>query len=391
MLGTGRIGLVAVPASYIASLEALSTTMINGADLPSDPARAAQVVANANVEIAVLGPELDLRLALDTTVKLLESCPEIDVILMAEPTQSTLIDAMGAGIRQVVGPDMSGPDLEATLSGLIEAAALRRARLVAEAPAVPEQQGRLITVMAAKGGVGKSTIAVNLAAQMAQAAPDEVVLVDLDLMAGEVDLLLGLEGKASVASVASVGCMVNGPMVKLSLTRHPSGLLVLPAPDTLVEADAVDCDLIMEVLAVLKASFSFVIVDTAPGADAALAAAVEMSEDLLAVATPDVGGLRSLRRNLDGLQTLGLTSARRHLVLNRADYRTGLTSQAIESTIELPIAQSIPDARELAVVANQGLIFTATQPKAEVTRAFRALAARLDPKEAANRRVAVAT
>jgi pilus assembly protein CpaE len=390
VLATGRIGLVAVPAPYIASLEDLPVSTINGADLPREPSGAAQVIAAAKVDIVVLGAELDLRLAFATTAELLQTCPEIDVVLMTEPTQPVLVEAMTVGVRQVVSPDSSGADLHAILSRLVEASILRRARLASEGTGSMLAKGRLISVMAAKGGVGKSTVAVNVAAELAQAAPDDVALVDLNLMAGEVDRMLGIEPKASVASVASTGTMIDSAVVKLSLTRHSSGLLVLPAPDTLEAADSIDCDLVMDALAVLKGSFRFVVVDTAPGADAALAAAVELSDDLLVIATPDLGGLRSLRRNLDGLETLGLTSARRHLVLNRADYRTGLNAQAIEAAVELPIAQSIPDTREIAMAANQGVIFTYSQTKSEAARAFRSLAARLNPTEATNRRVTVA-
>ncbi|MCP3989147.1 MAG: P-loop NTPase [Actinomycetia bacterium] len=360
----------------------LQTTTINATDVSDDAARTAQVIANTNCDLVVLGSELELELALAAATELTASFPEMDLVLMAEMTHTVLASAMGAGVRQVLSPDTTGPELNEALVRLSGVVALRRTRLAVTAEEEPEQDsGRLITVMAAKGGVGKSTLAVNLAAELARDAHDEVVLVDLNLMAGEIDLLLGIEPKATIASVASEGSAVEAAVIKLSLTRHPSGILILPAPDSLIDADGIDPDLILEVLNKLKASFRYVVVDTAPGAGAALAAAVEAADDLLAVATPDLGGLRSLRRNLDGLDTLGLIQARRHLVLNRSDYRTGLTSQTIENTVELPIAVSIPDTREIPMAANQGMIFVRTQTKTEAARSFRTLATKLEPGE----------
>jgi pilus assembly protein CpaE len=228
-------------------------------------------------------------------------------------------------------------------------------------------------------------VAVNLAVELARRAPNEVVLVDLDLMAGEVDILLGLDPKATVASVASPGAMLDPTALKLSLTAHSSGLLVLPAPDNLIDADSVDCELVLKMMEMLSSSFRYVVVDTAPGAGEALAAAVELADDLLVVATPDAGGLRSLKRNLDGLDALGLTRARRHLVLNRADMRTGMSNEAIEARMELAISYAIPQSREIPVAANQGLSFIEAYPKAPAIRAFKELAARLTSPAARQR------
>jgi pilus assembly protein CpaE len=381
--GTCRITLVGIPIPFIASFGELQTSTINAADLPADPIRAAQAAANTSADLVVLGSELDLELALAMASELTASFPEIDLVLMADMTHTVLADAMTAGVRRVLSPQITGQELHDHLAKLSETVSLRRSRMAVAVADGAEAAvaGRLITVMAAKGGVGKSTIAVNLAAELAREAVDEVVLVDLNLTAGEVDLLLGIDPKATVAAVATPGVSAEAAVIKLSLTRHPTGILLLPAPDSLIDADGIDPDLILDVLIKLKTCFPFVVVDTAPGAGAALASAAEAADDLIAVATPDLGGLRSLRRNLDGLDTLGLNQAHRHLVLNRSDYRTGLTAQTIESTIELPIAISIPECREIPAAANQSMVYTRAHTKSDAAQAFRNLANRLNPTE----------
>ncbi|MDH4364467.1 MAG: P-loop NTPase [Acidimicrobiia bacterium] len=377
------------PGSMISALKDLPVTTINPADLPDGPTRIAQYLAGVGGDLVVFGPGLSLDVVMATARDMEQSFPEVDVVLVHQPTPSLLGDAMAAGIRQVIAPETATPVIAETVAHLAAAAALRRARLAGpaaaggpggpEAAAAPSRQGQLITVMSAKGGVGRTTVAVNLALELSRGAPNEVVLVDLDLVAGEVDQLLGLEHRSTVATVATPGVPLDLTVLKLSLCPHPTGLLVLPAPDNLVDADAVDPDRLVEILTMLKGAFRTVVVDTAPGAGAPLAVAAEVADELLAIATPDLGGLRSLRRNLDGLDQLGFTQAHRRLVLNRADLRTGLSTQAIESTVELPVSHAIPECREIPVAANQSLPLVEAYPKADAVRVLRELAAALRP------------
>jgi len=387
--GHGRVTLVTTPGSMISALKDLPVTTINPADLPDGPTRIAQYLAGVGGDLVVFGPGLSLDVVMATARDMEQSFPEVDVVLVHQPTPSLLGDAMAAGIRQVIAPETATPVIAETVAHLAAAAALRRARLAGpaaaggpggpEAAAAPSRQGQLITVMSAKGGVGRTTVAVNLALELSRGAPNEVVLVDLDLVAGEVDQLLGLEHRSTVATVATPGVPLDLTVLKLSLCPHPTGLLVLPAPDNLVDADAVDPDRLVEILTMLKGAFRTVVVDTAPGAGAPLAVAAEVADELLAIATPDLGGLRSLRRNLDGLDQLGFTQAHRRLVLNRADLRTGLSTQAIESTVELPVSHAIPECREIPVAANQSLPLVEAYPKADAVRVLRELAAALRP------------
>jgi len=389
--GHGRVTLVTTPGSMISALKDLPVTTINPADLPDGPTRMAQYLAGVGGDVVVFGPGLSLDVVLATARDMEQSFPEVDMVLVHQPTPSLLGDAMAAGIRQVIAPETATPVIAETVAHLAAAAALRRARLAGPAAAggpagpevaAPNRQGQLITVMAAKGGVGRTTVAVNLALELSRGAPNEVVLVDLDLVAGEVDQLLGLEHRSTVATVAVPGVPLDLTVLKLSLCPHPTGLLVLPAPDNLVDADAVDPDRLVEILTMLKGAFRTVVVDTAPGAGAPLAVAAEVADELIAIATPDLGGLRSLRRNLDGLDQLGFTQAHRRLVLNRADLRTGLSTQAIESTVELPVSHAIPECREIPVAANQSLPLVEAYPKADAVRVLRELAAALRPAAA---------
>jgi pilus assembly protein CpaE len=369
------VALVSAAGPILSALARLEVSTIAPVDLPGEPPAIAQFLASTGRDVVVFGPDVVTPTALAASNELRLAYPEVDVVVVAEPTHELVTEAMRNGVRQVVDPSSTG-ELAEVVAQLATAAARRRQRLSGDLAPGKTESG-VITMMAAKGGVGKSTVAVNLAVELARQAANDVVLVDLDLMAGEVDILLGIEPKATIAAVASPGAMLDPTALKLSLTPHSSGLLVLPAPDSLIDADSVDCDLVLKMLHMLASSFTHVVVDTAPGAGSALAAAAEAADDLLVVATADAGGLRSLRRNLDGLDALGLTDARRHLLLNRADMRTGMSNEAIETMMDMAISFAIPQSREIPVAANQSLSFIEAYPKAPAIRAFKELAAKL--------------
>lgn len=387
-----RITLVSMPGPLIGALAGLTTAILNPNDLPSDLEPRARALADSGCDILVLSSDLGTDHSIDLARHIGRSFPEIVTILVAEPTATTLGAAMTAGVRLVIDPTAAGPQIRNEVTRIADEVDLRRTRLqqaigpgapgFIEAPS-PTGAGRVITVMATKGGTGKTTVAVNVAVELARHHPHEVVLVDLDLMAGDLDLLLDLEPSATLASVAIEGTELDLAGIKLALATHSSGLLVLPAPETLVEADAVDPELVKLLLDLLRQSFPFVVVDTGPGAGGVLVEAAEAADELVVVASADLGGLRSLRRSLDALDTLELATARRHLVLNRSNVQTGITIEAVEAAVEMPVVQTIPDAAEIPIAANQGLPYVVTDPKAAAVQALRSLAAGLDPERAA--------
>ncbi len=386
-----RVTLVSMPGPLIGALTGLTTSIMNPNDLAPELDQRARILADSGCDVLILSADLGTDHCLELARYIGRSFPEIEIILVTEPTAATLAAAMTAGVRLVIDPTAAGPQIRNEVARIGDEVDLRRTRIqqavgpgapgFTESPS-PSGRGRVITVMATKGGTGKTTVAVNVAVELARHHPHEVVLVDLDLMAGDLDLLLDLEPSATLASVAIEGTELDTAGIKLALATHSSGLLVLPAPETLIEADAIDPELVKLLLDLLRQSFPFVVVDTGPGAGGVLVEAAEAADDLVVVASADLGGLRSLRRSLDALDTLELATARRHLVLNRSDVRTGITIEEVEAAVEMPVVQTIPEAAEIPIAANQGLPYVVTDPKAGAVQALRSLAAGLDPERA---------
>jgi pilus assembly protein CpaE len=344
----------------------------------SDPATAPDVVT--------LGPGLDAAVALDLARRFDERHPEINVVLIAQPTSALLRSALQAGVRDVVADDAPDDELRQALHRAQVTAARRRANLTGAAD--PGSVSRLITVVSPKGGSGKTSVAVNLAAALATTAPGEVVLVDLDLSFGDVATALRLMPEHSMADAVHnlktpevIGDALGDAMgdaigVKATLTPHQSQLYALCAPEAPEIGERITPVETKAILRLLSSAFRYVICDTSAGLDDHTLGAVELATDLIAVCTMDVPSVRSCRKLLVTLDHVGMTDARRLLVLNRADARVGLEAGDIESTVGMPVEVAVPSSRLMPLAMNRGEPIVLSDPKAPVARQLRSLADR---------------
>ncbi|GAP54654.1 putative septum site-determining protein MinD, partial [Arthrobacter sp. Hiyo6] len=144
-------------------------------------------------------------------------------------------------------------------------------------------------------------------------------------------------------------------MLKAFLTVHPGSIYALCAPPNPVEADEITPEQISRLLEQLAEQFQYVVVDTAPGLPEIGLAAMEQCTDVVWVSAMDIPSVRGLRAGLDVLRQLDILPESRHVVLNMADAKTGLTVQDIESTIGAPVDVSIPRSRAVAFSTNRGI------------------------------------
>jgi pilus assembly protein CpaE len=343
-----------------------------------DPSKVAGELVDDGVEVVVLGPELDGPEALSLARAFDVEHPQVCVVLLAgEGATDLWAGAMAAGVRGVIAPGASDHELGGVITAAVETAARRRGAL---AQAVPARRARTIVVLSPKGGAGKTTIAVNLAVALARICPDQVALLDLDLQFGDVAPSLQLTPQHTLTDVARSAAALDATSVKVFLSAHPSGLWVLAAPDTPPDADEVSAEDAAAAVRLLGAEMPTVVVDTGAGLDEHTLAVVEHATDLLLVSTMDVSSIRSLRKELDLLDALGLTEARRHLVLNRADSKVGLHVHDVETVLGMSVDLSLPSTRAVPLALNQGVPLIESDPRGAATRHIEQLAARFTPQ-----------
>lgn len=324
-------------------------------------------------EVVVLGPEMGAIDALEVAAELDRRHPEIAMVLVAWPSSEVWKHALEAGVRSVVPPTASDEELSATVRRLLDRVERTRVNTTGDdaTPPPAARQHRVITVLSPKGGVGKTTVATNLAAGLAAIHPHEVAIVDLDLQFGDVADSFLLDPAHTMADLPAGP--VDAAALKLMLTATSSSVFALCAPDDPAAGEDVPANAVIGAIETLTRDLPYVILDTGAGIDAATLLAVERSTDLVFVGSLDVPSIRSVRKLIDALDRLGLTGARRHVVLNRADSRVGVSVTDVTETLGLPIAVEVPSSSAVPAALNGGAPVVLSDPRSPAAAAFKKL------------------
>ena len=333
------------------------------------------LVEHPNEAAVVLGSSVPMNLATRFADSVRIARPATSVILVRKRMDSSMLaTSMRSGVRDVVAVR--------DLSQLVEA--VRRAQALAAAmrttsPSSGEdgdRSGTLITVFSTKGGVGKSTIATNLAAAI-QTLNKRVCIVDLDVQGGDVAIMLQLLPIRSLSDIEGLGGVIDTSGVLSLLTTHDSGVSVLAAPLNLEARDSVSPEQVAKVLQVLKTAFDVIVVDTSPAFDDLGLSAFDHSDYLVLVGTLDIPALKNLKMATGTLDLLSMPRSQWRLVLNRADAKVGLAPAEFQRTLGLTISASIPTSRDVLASVNRGETLVASQPRHPVSVAITDLARNL--------------
>jgi Flp pilus assembly CpaE family ATPase len=323
--------------------------------LPGDPARLFEQLTDGELpEVLVIGPEAPAEQVLGLAARLDVQCPGISVLLVARPEPELLQAAMRAGIRDLLDPAADAAEIGTAIDRAASAAAGRR-RVLRPLEDSARYTGRVITVASPKGGVGKTTVATNLAIGLTSSAPQSTVLVDLDVQFGDVASALGLVPEYSLPDAVQGPASQDTMVLKTFLTQHPSGLYAVCGSESPAAGDTVTGDDVTRLLALLAREFRYVVVDTAPGLSEQTLAALDRSSDVVMLSSMDVPGVRGLRKELDVLRELCMIPAGRHVVMNFADAKGGLSVRDVETTIGTGVDVVLPRSAAVPASTNQGV------------------------------------
>lgn len=348
--------------------------------LPADPHELFAQLDQEFPEVLILGPEVPVDDALRLATVLDVSFPELSVVLVSDPDPAFLLQAMRAGIRDIISPASDPAQIRVLLERACQSFASRHRSQEPKQPGSPgSPKGLVIGVFSPKGGVGKTTIATNIAIGLGKIAPMSVVIVDLDLQFGDVASGLYLNPEHTVTDAVSPAAAQDSLVLKAFLTVHPGSIYALCAPQNPVEADDIAPEQIRRLLEQLAEEFQYVVVDTAPGFPEIGLAAMEHCTDVVWVSGMDIPSVRGLRSGLDVLGRLNILPEARHVVLNMADAKAGLTVQDVESTIGAPVDVSIPRSRAVAFSTNRGIPVLQEPVKDPATKGLRQLVDRFNP------------
>ncbi|MFD1214471.1 CpaE family protein [Arthrobacter sp. GCM10027362] len=353
--------------------------------LPATPAELLHHVAGEMPEVILLGPGVRVDEALQLAAVFDVQHPEISLVLVCAVDPDLALSALRAGIRDVLEPAADPDTIRVLLERACHASASRRRNLLP--PAAPEGPGgRILAVTSPKGGVGKTTVAANLAVGLGRVAPMSTVLVDLDVQFGDVATALRLDPEHTLVD-AVTGAAAQDPMVlKAFLSVHPASIYALCAPSSPAEGDRISGENIVHLLKQLASEFQYVVMDTAPGLGEQTLAALEAATDAVFLCGMDVPSVRGLRKELEVLGQLQLVPETRRIVVNTADRHSGLSVQDIEAVLGAPVDVVIPRSRAVAYSMNKGEPLLQDGSRDPAAKALRRLVERFDPARADQQR-----
>jgi pilus assembly protein CpaE len=300
-------------------------------------------------DVCIIDLDHDRRMALDT-VEYLRRTSLVPVSIFAVSSRmdsEAIIEAMRSGCTEYLGKPLQAERLQDSLAQL---ARKKRDSLVSTA------QGKLVTLMGVKGGVGTTTLAVHLAYSLAR-RDKKVLLIDHHPELGEVTLHLGLEthNYGFYELVCNVSRM-DAELLQGFVLKHESGLDVLTSPEGLGMTPRTTPDAIQQTLRFLLRMYDYVVVDTDCRFDEQNISILELSDEFCLISTPQLPAIRSASRFLDYLLRLNFPSSKAQVVLNRWTKKSSLSLENIEKALHRKLFLIVPTSEaELADAIATGI------------------------------------
>jgi pilus assembly protein CpaE len=329
----------------------------------------ADVVAQSHPDIGFVALDSNPDRALELVAQLAKSAPDCAILATSSSTDGNLIlRTMRAGAKEFLTQPLKPEDV---------AAALQRVARQRHGSASGKKQGcTTIAVSGATGGVGSTSLAVNLGCALAANKENSVALLDLDLCLGDADVFLDTIPEYTLTDVSQNVARLDLTLLKRSLTKHDSGLYLLPRPVQLEDAQLVTADDMLRVIGLLKATFTHLVIDISKSFTEIDMLALREADHVLLVTQLDLPCLRNVVRLMMSFQATSQLGDKVKIVVNRAGYETGQISlKKAQETFGREVFWQIPnDYRVMVEVRNNGVPLIQQAPKAAITQSIGQLA-----------------
>jgi len=325
--------------------------------------------------IVIVSVEEPVTRSLTTIQALMRGSPTWTVVgLVNQFDRDVFRRTVLAGARDVIVRGSTASDLH---DALIQAHNADAARVTGTGHDPTAPSGSIIAVFGVKGGVGKTTLATNLAVALAQESSASVALVDLDVPFGDVAMMMDIHPEQDVLDALDSDALEDLERLQTMLVRTPQGVHVLSAPLAPDDAGSLDSRKVGQLLSRLAALHQFVIVDTPVGLTELTAAALDVSELAMLVTTPEIAALRRTHACLRLLQGLEFSTNKLQLVLNRVESRTRVSSQEAIDALGHPVAWRIANDYAAMQSSALGRPVVQSHPKSRLTRDIQVIARQL--------------
>lgn len=340
------------------------------------------VVQQSTPDLVVVALDADRPKALGMIQLLSAQYPNMPILTISMDPQ-TLLQSLQRGAKQFLTPPISLEDLVATLRKMLGTS-------TESGSEGPKQNGMVISVLGSRGGIGCTSLAVNIGATLAADPANSVALLDLDLALGDADIAIELPGseQISLADLARNIERLDMNYLRRALVKHgPTGLSVLRHPLELSEVSTIHEGHVERILNLLKISYSHLVLDLSKALLPTDVMSLRLSDVILLVTQLDLSSLRNVVRIVHTLSAEGDLGDRIRVVVNRADadhIDEGITIKKAEEFFGKPIFWQIPnDAKPMMASRVAGMPLIKHAPKARSQQSIQGLVQTLTGKPVA--------
>ena len=348
----------------------------------SDGQEAVEALPALRPDVALVDLGLPGLDGLHTTETITARYPWVSVIMTSTAADPDYLRrAMLAGARHFLVKPIDAGELTNSIKQVYWIDAGRRAAQAAAPPPVPgaaalhpgvavapARESKVYTFYSAKGGVGCTTIACNLAIALKQATGKEVAIFDCGLLFGDVGVVLNLSPRYTLVDLLPRLGNLHAEDLDQMMATHTSGVKILLAPPSPEKAELVSAEHVRAVLAALRERFDYVLIDTWPTFEERILHVLDASDKIVVLTTLEMPAIKNTRLLLDVTNALSYPPERIALVVNRADSRGSIRMQDVERILQKQFAAEIvSDGRLTTHSLNEGVPFVMTRPDAPIS------------------------
>ena len=327
------------------------------------------VINQSQPDMALVSLDADPEKALNLIQTIRRASPGISILCVSSSQEGSLIlRAMRNGASEFLKSPLQLDDFISALDRI-------RQQMGGKDGESEVGTSQVISIAGVSGGVGSTSLAINLGCVLAQNPRNSVVILDLDMTLGDADVWLDIIPDYTIQDVAENIARLDFSLLKRSLTKHECGAFLLPRPVQIETRPVITPDELRRFIALLKATFTHLIVDTSKAFGTLDMAVMEISDQVLLLTQLDLSCLRNVVRLMQMFEGFDDLPDKTHIIVNR----TGLEDSEISlnkalETIGREVYWQLPnDYATMVDSRNNGVPLCIHAPKAKLTKSIEAL------------------
>ncbi|MEX0786914.1 MAG: AAA family ATPase [Dehalococcoidia bacterium] len=331
---------------------------------------AVAVVKEHPPDVILVSMEEPVARALQTIEMLGAAAPNAAVIVTSSLADANSVKrAMVAGARDYLIRPLKPEDVTRSVYAILEHEERKRRHLDGEMNQ-PLGRGTVVTIFGAKGGIGKTTIATNLATALVRITNANVVLVDMDTRFGDVAIMMDVAVETSIADLGRRIDELDRESIKDHLVKHHTGVSILPAPLHPTEWRNLTPQHIEKTVELLAQGHDYVVIDTPGTFNEIIAATLELGDIILLITSMDIASIKDTALALEMLRAADISEDKVKLIINHSTSSNSLREEDVERVLEYDVTWRIPHDYNVASSNQLGIPIVIAKPYARVSRAI---------------------